>query len=165
MDIENYYEDKYDKRFQDESIKFTSFLKDNRIRLINTISMYYKFQKSIQLFDEYRNKNNHHYDVVIKTRPDCYLSKNININKSNILYSDYGRGICGGGTGDIFIMSDQENLLKFSDIYNSLYQISESIDFFCPHRIIEKFIKQKNIIHNEISGFTLHNSKNGQWRE
>lgn len=163
--VDKYFDDKFDERFQIESLLFQPFLKDKRIRIINTLSMYYKFQDSLRLFESFVNENKSQYNIVIKTRPDVYLPQIPSNLIENKIYTDYGRGIGGGGTGDIFLMGTQEQMLKFGKIYDSILECVSISNFFCPHEIMQSFLKLNNMDYEEINGFRLHNSKNGQWRE
>lgn len=163
--VDKYFDDKFDERFQIESLLFQPFLKDKRIRIINTLSMYYKFQDSLRLFEDFVSENKSQYDIVIKTRPDVYLPQIPSKLLENKIYTDHGRGIAGGGTGDIFLMGTQEQILKLNSIYDSLELVVKQTDFFCPHRIMEKYLSINNIQYAEISNLRLHNARNGQWCE
>lgn len=138
-------------------------------RVVHLYSMWYKALKCFELMENYANKNNIKYDLVIKSRPDLsifdstiqttyqfeHLSPfNLNdldfskvtiplFNKSNELH-------------DYFAIGTMELMRKYNQLYNNMEQLSNTIslsDFLNPHTLLHNYMQLFNIPANPVRNF------------
>lgn len=162
LDTQKYF-GHYQDYFENRAKTFDDKHTDKRVRLVNPLSMYYKMQRVINIFEDFIKLTQKQYDVVIRTRPDLVLSDFTIEAISDIVVIDGSKGIEGRGLGDMMQMGTQENILKFNRLFDDYDEIMRCCALYDPHLYIEKYLSMKNIKYKAIQRFTLHNGKNGQW--
>ena len=100
-------------------------------------------KKSIELKEEYENKNNLKYDLVLIYRPDLILIKDMNFDNYNVengvVYSNYTNinlVVPKAGQGEYYWIMSNETSNKFKLIYEADYK-----DKFLVHQGAYYFIK------------------------
>jgi len=158
LNVETYHN--FDERFSNEAKTplYHNALKNQEIRIQNTLSMYYKIQDSIKLF----KNTNKDYDIVIRTRPDLVMDRDY-VSISQSVKIDGGYGFGGRGIGDLFYMGMPIQIEALSDVYDSIPNIIKETQYFCPHVILEQHLKNKQIAYERINTFNIFNGKSGQW--
>jgi len=93
-----------------------------------THSRWYSTQESVKLMSLYANSNSIEYDYVLLTRFDCLFKKPINLASldSNNFYCSHrkNREDYEMALFDLFFLSSQENIQKFSQLYENIYNYS-----------------------------------------
>jgi hypothetical protein len=97
-------------------------------------------KKGLNLVQEYEDKNNTKYDIVILYRPDVLLWKDMNLNEYDVERHIYMNGhSLGWKTGDLHFVMSSYHSRKFSTLYEWL-----SIDHpFIAHQTIPYFIEHE----------------------
>jgi hypothetical protein len=88
-------------------------------------SRWYSNYKSVELMKDFSIKKNINFDLVFQTRMDLVLKKNINFSliDKNYIYSN-GRDKKKDIIGEMFLISNYENAIKFASIFNRLENYS-----------------------------------------
>lgn len=166
FDIQNYFSH---YRFPIEKMAetYADILHDKRIRLINPLSMYYKMQRVINLFEDYLKLTSKEYDVVIRTRPDIILDGfAVEVDPDpELVIIDGSKGVEARGAGDMLQMGTTQNILKFNRLFDDYEETMRACTLYDPHLYIEKYMHMKGIKFRPLRRFTLHNAKNGQYAE
>lgn len=164
LDIQNYHLS-YRTYFENRAKRYEHKLLDPRVRIINPLSMYYKMQRVINIFEDYVDMMGIQYDVVIRTRPDIILENFQIVRDDEAVTIDGSKGIDFRGVGDMLQMGTQSNILKFNRLFEDFDDVIEHCHIFDPHVYIEKYMELKSIQYKAIQRFVIFNAKKGQWQE
>jgi len=113
-----------------------------------THSRWYSTQESVKLMSLYANSNSIKYDYVLLTRFDCLFKKPINLSSldSNNFYCSHrkNREDYEMALFDLFFLSSQENIQKFSQLYENIYNYSIRPTFASMEHALT-FLQKKEI--------------------
>ena len=130
--------------------KIDVVLEELRRHTFRTTSRWYSNSKVIKIMNDYSLKNNVKYDFVITSRLDCcFLSPfKLDNRSSDLFYASkrIGRDDVNDALYDFWFMSSQENMLKFSEIYDNIYDYSIRPVYACKEHV-DKFIGSEKITH------------------
>jgi SAM-dependent methyltransferase len=90
--------------------------------LINYFSMLFSFKQVFQLMEEYENKNNIKYDIIIKYRPDIIFTYENDIIQqkllNNTIYQPNIANYFNNGMNDQFAFGDHNAMENYSLLYD-----------------------------------------------
>jgi len=120
----------------------------------NTVSLSYKINECNKLKSEYEKINNFKYDVVIRSRPDIYITGDIfgTIKDMNldVLYTPHAESY--GIASDIFAFSSSENMDIYAKLHDELDTIFAEGCLMNGHNIykhhFDKFLSGKWVMEN-----------------
>lgn len=123
--------------------KFKTNKPDPKQKLPNIYSRWYSQQAANNLKKEYEDLHNIKYDVVMHTRFDLAIRKDIDFSKINFEQDQIYIG------NDYFFIGQSNNMNQFSNLYNQLdrYSMHEEISY---HRIISMYLNEIKVNHKEI---------------
>jgi len=130
--------------------KIDVVIEELRRHTFRTSSRWYSNSKSIQIMNDFSLKNNVKYDLVITSRLDCCFLSPFNLDNlsPDLFYASkrIGRADVEDALYDFWFMSGQENMLKFSEIYNNIYDYSIRPVYACKEHV-DRFIGSEKIAH------------------
>jgi hypothetical protein len=138
--FDNYY-DGFDKKFEELGKAYTNF---NHIPK-NTISMFYKTAKGIQLLEEHMMNTNTQYDLVIRMRPDLIFHDALPAWDANKFYTIAMRNNLGRGTGADMQIGNTHMMMNFSKLSCNLPLIYNHTKLLCAHMLTEAWIQMLNL--------------------
>lgn len=116
----------------------------------NILSMFYKLNKGVRMFEEHLAKTGESYDLVFRMRPDMIFEQHMPDFDSSKFYTLAHRNHMGRGTGDMFHVGNTFNMLIFSKISCFLTELYKVTEILCPHVMSEIWLKELKLPWNEI---------------
>lgn len=134
----------------------------------NTISLFYKIMKGMDIFADYVGKSGTQYDMVIRLRPDLVPQGPVwsRPYNPNVMMVYPGGNKLGHGVSDNINISNPNTVYQFSRAYEYLEEMYKLTGVSCPHLYFQVMGQSMNIplelIH---SPCTIAHSPHGPYQE
>lgn len=126
----------------------------------NIASMFYKIKSGMQLVTSYAETTNTKYDLVIRCRPDIYKKFPFPEFDPNVFLTTYHKNFYENGTGDAFHVTNYNDMVRFSQVYDSMDLLYNMCGLICPHVFTKKWIDHNRFQHQEVDNpLILYNKR------
>jgi len=136
MVVEDFYAN-FNQQFESLGSKYPNFSHVPK----NTLSMFYKTFKGVQLLEDHMSLTNTHYDLVIRMRPDLVFHNDLPNWDPSKFYSIAMKNHLGQGTGADMQIGNVHAMINFSKLSCYIPMVYNQTQLLCSHLLTEKWIR------------------------